>query len=224
MLDVETLAKKWENSDPFVILQNAANLGLNWTLAMSFSREDTVILHWLSQIWQPVDAFWLDTNLLFPETYAFQDKLRVQYPVNLRRIQPSFSLKEQAQHYGQELWKQDPHQCCHLRKVEPLFEALKGYGGWITGIRREQSPTRAHTPIIEWDNRHELYKLNPLARWSTEEVQNYAEENHVLVNPLHGKGYPSFGCYPCTRPVKPGESIRAGRWEGWDKFECGIHQ
>ncbi len=224
MLDVETLARKWEKAHPRVILQEASGLGLKWTLAMSFSREDTVILHWLSQIRQPVDAFWLDTNLLFPETYEFKDEVAARYPVNLRHIQPSLSLADQAERYGESLWKQDPHQCCYVRKVEPLFAALAGYDGWITGIRREQSPTRAQAKVIEWDAQHELYKLNPLALWSTEDVQNFAEANGVPVNPLHGQGYPSFGCYPCTRPVKPGESIRAGRWEGWDKSECGIHQ
>ena len=224
MLDIETLAMKWEKSHPQDILREITGMGLKWTLAMSFSREDTVILHGLNQICPPVDAFWLDTNLLFPETYAFKEEITARYQVNLRHIQPTLSLEDQAKRYGKDLWQEDPHRCCYLRKVEPLFAALEGYDGWITGIRREQSPSRARAQIIEWDKQHELYKLNPLAFWLSDELENYAETHNIPVNPLHTQGYPSFGCYPCTRPVKPGESIRAGRWEGWDKSECGIHQ
>jgi len=223
-LDVDAYAARWETAHPRDLLAEVAGWGGRWTLAMSFQREDTVILHWAMEVGLSLDVFWLDTDLLFSETYAFYETVQSRYPVLWRRIRPALSLTDQAAQYGEALWQRDPHLCCFLRKVEPLFEALAGYDGWITGIRREQSPTRAQAPIISWDARHGLYKLNPLATWTTGQVEAVTEAEDIPVHPLHSQGYPSIGCAPCTRPTRPGESLRAGRWEGWEKFECGIHQ
>jgi phosphoadenosine phosphosulfate reductase len=170
------------------------------------------------------DVFMLDTDLLFHETYQTVQAIQARYRVRLRRIRPSLSLAEQADQYGDDLWARDPDLCCRLRKVLPLNEALDGYAAWITGIRREQSPTRAAALAVEWDGSHGLVKVNPLVLWSTAEVWQWVRDHDVPYNPLHDQGFPSIGCMPCTRAVKPGEDLRAGRWSGFEKKECGLHQ
>lgn len=139
------------------------------------------------------------------------------------RVEPVVSLDEQAAAYGPALWSREPDRCCALRKVEPLRRFLQGYRAWITGLRRQQSPTRAGTRPVEWDQRFGLVKVNPLFRWSRDEVWRYIRDHDVPYNPLHDRGYPSIGCWPCTTPVAPGEDERAGRWRGFHKTECGLH-
>ncbi|MCL8208216.1 MAG: phosphoadenylyl-sulfate reductase [Actinomycetia bacterium] len=193
------------------------------TLASSFGLEDVALIDMAARVFQPVDVFCLDTDLLFPETYRLMETLVQRYPIRLRRVRPRLTLEEQAAQEGPELWRRDPDRCCGLRKVEPLGRALAGYAAWVTGIRREQAPTRAHAEPLEWDARHNLVKLNPLAYWTTDAVWAYVRAEAVPYNPLHDRGYPSIGCWPCTRAVAPGEDPRAGRWSGFDKTECGIH-
>ncbi|MBA4492781.1 phosphoadenylyl-sulfate reductase [Paenactinomyces guangxiensis] len=193
------------------------------TLACSFGYEDVALVDMVSKVDPEVDIFYLDTNLHFSETYEVRDRLRKRYPLNFIRVTPALTLEEQAAEYGDELWKRDPDQCCRMRKVEPLKQILSGYQGWITGIRREQSITRAHTEVVEWDAGFGLIKLNPLAFWTTEQVWSYIHEHNIPYNRLHDQNYPSIGCFPCTRQVKPGEDPRAGRWAGSTKTECGLH-
>jgi phosphoadenosine phosphosulfate reductase len=121
------------------------------------------------------------------------------------------------------LWERQPDLCCRLRKVAPLREMLRGMRAWVTAIRRDQSPARTYIDLVEWDEKFELIKINPLANWSTRDVWNYIAKHDVPYNPLHNQGYPSIGCVPCTTPVQIGESSRAGRWRGTVKSECGIH-
>jgi phosphoadenosine phosphosulfate reductase len=136
----------------------------------------------------------------------------------------SLAMEDQSRLYGDELWKSDPNQCCNIRKVQPLTTALAPLRAWITGIRREQAPTRANAGLVEWDGKFGLVKVSPLATWTSEDVWKYIAENDVPYNQLHDQGYPSIGCTHCTRQVMPGEDPRAGRWSGNDKIECGLHK
>ncbi len=145
------------------------------------------------------------------------------YPVRLIDVTPRRSVVEQDAEEGPRLFERDPDRCCALRKVEPLERALAPYRAWITGLRRADGPSRAATPVVDWDARRSMVKVNPLAAWSDEELERYVEENGVIANPLLQLGYPSIGCEPCTRAVAPGEDARAGRWSGRAKTECGLH-
>lgn len=207
-----------------IIRWGVENVGVSSiTLACSFGYEDVALVDMVTRVNQDVDIFYLDTDLLFAETYQVRDRLRERYGINFIRVSPSLTLDEQKEQYGDQLWKVDPNQCCRLRKVEPLKQILRGYQGWITGIRREQSITRAHTEVIEWDAGFGLVKLNPLAYWTESQVWAYIHEHKIPYNPLHDQNYPSIGCQPCTRAVQPGEDPRAGRWAGTTKTECGLH-
>jgi phosphoadenosine phosphosulfate reductase len=177
----------------------------------------------LSGIGAGARIFYLDTDLLFPETYALRDRLEARYGVRLERRATRVSLSDQAVEYGERLWERQPDLCCGLRKVEPLKEMLTGLQAWVTAIRREQSPARANIGLVERDDRFGLIKINPLATWSTSDVWDYIAKHDVPYNPLHDHGYPSIGCAPCTTPVQIGEDSRAGRWRDTGKTECGLH-
>lgn len=205
------------------VLQWAANKIPNLTLACSFGAEDIVLVHMLQNINPNVDVFYLDTNFHFQETYETRDKLIERYKIQFIQVLPSLTPEEQQNLYGDKLWETNPNLCCQLRKVDPLTIILKKYDAWITGIRRDQTPTRANAKKLEFDDRFGLIKFNPLVDWSTEDVWNYIYKNQLIYNPLHDQSYPSIGCKHCTRPVKPGEDPRAGRWSNTDKNECGLH-
>ncbi|ATY83730.1 phosphoadenylyl-sulfate reductase [Kyrpidia spormannii] len=192
-------------------------------LACSFGVEDVVLVDMATRILPHVQIFYLDTGLLFPETYEVRDRVVDRYRPNLRRVTPQLDLRQQAAEYGEALWTRDPNTCCRLRKVEPLRDVLAEQDAWVTGIRREQSPTRAGAKVVEVDRKFGLIKVNPLAGWDSRQVWNYVHTHEVPYNSLHDRGYPSIGCAPCTRPVRPGEDPRAGRWAGFDKTECGLH-
>jgi phosphoadenosine phosphosulfate reductase len=196
-------------------------------LACSFGAEDMVLLDMLQKVDRTTPLLYLDTDFLFPETYALRDRVMDHYqlrPEQVRRMTSALIPEEQARQYGEALWLREPDRCCQLRKVEPLAEALQGYAAWITGIRRDQAPTRAHAGLVEWDHKFQLVKFNPLANWIQEDVWQYIRQHDVLYNPLHDRGYPSIGCTHCTTPVHPGEDPRAGRWKQFQKTECGLHK
>lgn len=193
-------------------------------LACSFGAEDVVLVDMASRIRPGVRVFYLDTDLLFPETYETRDRVAARYDVRMEQVRPVLSLAAQAERYGEALWARNPDECCRLRKVEPLRGALAGLRAWVTGIRREQSPTRAGALEVEWDQGFGVVKVNPLVRWTWDEVWGYIRAHDVPYNPLHDRSYPSIGCVPCTRPVRPGEDFRAGRWSGFAKMECGLHR
>jgi phosphoadenosine phosphosulfate reductase len=159
-----------------------------------------------------VDIFTLDTGLFFEETYTLWKKLEERYRLTIRAVRPRLSLAEQANRFGDALWERDPDRCCELRKVLPLREALAGAEAWISALRRDQTPERVKTPLLELDEKFGLVKINPLVEWSVRDVWDYVREHDVPFNPLHEQGYPSIGCAPCTSPVRPGEDPRAGRW------------
>lgn len=194
------------------------------TLACSFGAEDVALVDMIARLRPRTKVFYLDTGLLFPETYVLIDQITQRYDLRFERYTPLLTLEEQVAAHGDGLWSRNPDQCCGIRKVEPLERALKGHGAWITGIRREQSPTRANAKPVTWDGKFGLVKVNPLVTWKERDLWAYITHHGVPYNPLHDQGYPSIGCTHCTRPVKPGEDPRAGRWSGFQKTECGLHQ
>lgn len=199
----------------------------NIVLACSFGAEDVVLVDMIHRINPSVPLFYLDTEFLFPETYATRDRVIERYglaPAQVIQVKSLLTPEQQARQYGEALWSKDPDLCCRLRKVEPLAGMLKKFDAWITGIRREQAPSRADAGLIEWDAKFGLVKVNPLARWTWADVWTYIKVYEVPYNPLHDRNYPSIGCTHCTKPVSPGEDLRAGRWQGHAKTECGLHR
>ncbi|MGH3993753.1 MAG: phosphoadenylyl-sulfate reductase, partial [Pseudonocardiaceae bacterium] len=152
-----------------------------------------------------------------------RDAIAAAYPVRIIQALPEQTVAEQDAAQGKDLFARDPDRCCQLRKVIPLQATLAGYDAWVTGVRRVEAPTRANTPLVGWDFRHGLVKINPIAAWSDEHIAAYIEAHSVLVNPLVDAGYPSIGCAPCTAKPAPGADPRSGRWAGRAKTECGLH-
>ncbi|HHL40158.1 MAG TPA: phosphoadenylyl-sulfate reductase [Deltaproteobacteria bacterium] len=200
------------------------NFHPNVALACSYGPEDVALVDMLLRIRPDARVFYLDTELLFKETYDVRDRIAEKYGLKAERFASRMSLEEMEKEYGPELWKRDPKKCCQIRKISALKEALGTLSAWITGIRREQSPTRANAPIVGWDSLFNLVKINPLVKWTEAQVWEYIRSNDVPYNVLHDRNYPSIGCEPCTQPVKPGEDPRAGRWAGHAKTECGLHK
>ncbi len=205
---------------------------LRWNLAMfgdkiaqvtSFGPSGMVILDHLARLSPGIRVITLDTGFLFEETYALWQEVQRRYPIQLDIRRASLSPQLQAETYGPDLWQVNPDQCCHLRKVVPLREALIELDAWLTGLRRDQSFTRVDLPLIMWDTRYTLVKINPLAHWTRGQVWRYVLENKIPYNPLHDQGYTSIGCTHCTRPVVDPSDERSGRWPGRQKVECGIH-
>lgn len=188
------------------------------------SMEDAVLAHLASTVAPGIDVIFLDTGYHFAETLGTREAMTATLDVNLRSITPELSVSEQDEQYGQDLYKTDPDLCCSLRKVTPLHQTLADYDAWATGLRRQETHHRVISPVVGWDAKKQKVKVSPLARWSDEQVETYIAEHGVLTNPLVHDGYPSVGCWPCTRRVAPGEDRRSGRWAGTNKTECGIHQ
>ena len=193
-------------------------------LATGFGAEGCVLIRMLSEIDQNARMFYLDTDLLFPGTYELIRKLESRYGVRFEQRKSRLSLAAQAARYGERLWEREPDVCCQLRKVEPLREMLSGLRAWITAIRRDQTSARADARVVERDRKFDVVKINPLAGWSSRDVWRYIKEHDVPYNQLYDLGYSSIGCQPCTTLVQIGETDRAGRWRGFAKTECGLHQ
>jgi phosphoadenosine phosphosulfate reductase len=192
-------------------------------IAVACSMADAVLPHIVAQSIPQVDVLFLDTGYHFPETYATRNQVATSLPIRIVDVLPRQTVAEQDAHYGAELYSRDANQCCALRKVEPLGRSLTDYELWFTGVRRDEAPTRANTPLLTWDEKNGLVKVNPVAAWSFDDLIDYATLWQVPVNPLLTQGYPSIGCQPCTRAVAPGEDPRSGRWAGIGKTECGLH-
>ena len=191
--------------------------------AITSSMADGVLAHLASKVAPGVDVVFLDTGYHFAETIGTRDAVQATLPVNVINVTAEQTVAEQDATYGKDLFSRDPDLCCKLRKVKPLEDALSGYDAWATGLRRDETHNRVIAPVIGWDEAKRKVKVSPLARWTDEEVDRYVAENNVLVNPLRYDGYPSIGCWPCTRRVADGEDPRSGRWAGTGKTECGIH-
>jgi phosphoadenosine phosphosulfate reductase len=199
-----------------------AEFGDRVCLSCSWQKQSSVLVHMLAELGLGIDVVELDTHLFFRETYETRERLVERYGLTL--IRPDvLTVAEQHKREGPNLWERDPDRCCHIRKVEPLIEALAPYDAWISGIRRDQSPSRANARKVERSERYGVWKVQPLADWSEDDVWRYIVDNDIPYNPLHDVGYRSIGCMPCTRPTRPDEEERAGRWAGSDKLECGLH-
>jgi phosphoadenosine phosphosulfate reductase len=191
-------------------------------ISCSWQKQSSVLVHMVSELGLDVDIVELDTQLFFRESYETRERLVERYGLNL--IVPEvITIAEQHKREGPNLWETNPDRCCHIRKVEPLIGVLEPYDAWVSGIRREQSPSRANAKKVERSERYGVWKVQPLADWSEKDVWQYIIRNDIPYNPLHDVGYRSIGCIPCTRPTRPDEEERAGRWAGSDKLECGIH-
>lgn len=191
--------------------------------AVTSSMADGLLAHLASRAVPGVAVVFLDTGYHFAETIGTRDWISGVMPLTLVNVRPELTVAEQDARYGARLHDRDPDLCCSLRKVQPLARALAGYAAWGSGVRRDESPTRAGTKVVDWDAKRGMVKVNPLAAWTQEHVDAYLAEHRVPVNPLQEIGYASIGCAPCTRPVAPGEDPRAGRWAGRGKTECGLH-
>lgn len=222
-LDLKNQSAQMEGWDPERILAWAADAAPRVAFSTGFGAEGCVLIHLIASAQLPIDIFTLDTGVLFPETHTLWRALEDKYGVTIRSVRPRQTIDEQAMSFGPALWERHPDECCRLRKVEPLREALKDVDVWITAIRREQTADRASAPVAELDDRYDLIKVNPLVRWTTKDVWRFLHANDVPYNSLHDAGYPSIGCQPCTTPVAAGEDPRAGRWRGHQKNECGLH-
>ncbi|MEV0535919.1 phosphoadenylyl-sulfate reductase [Kitasatospora sp. NPDC050463] len=226
--DYEAIAtaagRELEEATPQEILTWAADT-FGRRFCVTSSMEDAVVAHLASSVLPGVDVVFLDTGYHFPETIGTRDAVAAVMPVNVITLKPLQTVAEQDAQYGPELHDRDPDLCCSLRKVEPLNRGLAGYDAWATGLRRDESPTRAGTPVVAWDAKRRKVKIAPIARWTQEDVDSYVNANGVLLNPLLWEGYTSVGCSPlsCTRKPEEGEDARAGRWSGSGKTECGIH-
>ena len=205
-----------------VLLWAYEEFGERLCLSCSWQKQSSVLVHMVSELALEVEIVELDTHLFFKETYETRERLVERYGLSL--IQPEvLTVAEQHKREGPNLWETNPDRCCHIRKVEPLLNALEPYDAWISCIRRDQSPSRATTAKVQLSERYDVWKLHPLADWDEKRVWAYITVNEIPYNPLHDVGFRSIGCIPCTRPTNPEEEERAGRWAGSDKLECGIH-
>ena len=197
-----------------------ATFGARFCVTSSFA--DAVLAHLASRVDPAIEVIFLDTGLHFPETLTVLEQAR-SLAIRVVSIRPARTVAEQDLEHGPRLYARDPDRCCELRKVQPLRDALDRYDAWASGLRRDESPTRANTPVVHFEYARMKVKVNPIARWTEADVASYVEQHRVPVNALAAQGYASIGCRPCTRPVAPGDDPRAGRWAMFDKTECGLH-
>lgn len=223
---LDVINKELENKDALDVLKWAyGQFGEGLIYACSFGAEGIVLVDLISKVCPDARIVFLDTHVHFKETYELIKRVKAKYPkLHIELKEPNLSLEQQAEQYGIELWKSNPDLCCKLRKLNPLKEALQGAVAWLSGLRREQSPTRASTQFVNIDRRFQSIKVCPLIHWTWDDVWTYIKLYRLPYNELHDKGYPSIGCEHCTVSVEEGGDSRAGRWSGIGKTECGLHQ
>jgi len=193
------------------------------TMATAFGAEGCCLIHMLADIEPGVRIFNLETGYQFPETLALRERIRTRYGIEVEFIKPEMTVAEYEKEHGGPLYVHRPDQCCYDRKVLPLRRAVVGYDAWISAIRSDQTGDRARADVVGWDAKFNLVKINPLLTWTKKDVWTFIHKYDVPYNPLHDQGYPSIGCWPCTRPVANGDDDRSGRWAGTIKKECGLH-
>lgn len=219
--NIQILAETWNAAE---VLQWAfRTFGKRVEMASGFGAEGMALIDVAARLNPDLRLFTIDTEFLFPETYQLIEKVERRYGITVERVRPRLTPEGQEEVYGPALWSINPDQCCALRKVEPLKEKLAGLRAWITAIRRDQTSARAGARKVEWDQKFQLVKINPIADWTTKDVWNYLHQHDVPYNPLHDQNFTSIGCTHCTRAIRPGEDPRAGRWAGFQKTECGLH-
>jgi phosphoadenosine phosphosulfate reductase len=219
--ELQFTAETW--SPQRVLAWAFENFGRRVAISSAFGAEGMVLIDIASRLRKDFHLFTVDTEFLFPETYALMDQIEQKYQIKIERVFSLLSPDVQEDIHGAALWARDPDQCCNLRKVEPLRRKLSELDAWITSIRRDQTSFRKAAGKIEWDEKFGLVKVNPIADWTSKQVWNYLRDHEVPYNSLHDQNYPSIGCTHCTRAVRPGEDPRAGRWPGLSKTECGLH-
>jgi len=203
--------------------------GAEAVFSTSFGIEDQVLTHLMAEAGSRAAIFTLETGRLFPETYYVWNRTLERYNMPIRAYYPdTMAVEKMVTEKGPTSFYdsvENRKECCRVRKIEPLRRAVRGYKVWITGIRAEQSANREDMEPVEWDEANRIVKVHPIFRWSLPEVEVFLKENQIPYNPLHDKGFPSIGCQPCTRAVRPGEDFRSGRWwwEDKSKRECGLH-
>jgi phosphoadenosine phosphosulfate reductase len=193
----------------------------NYVVASNMA--DAVLVDMAAKVRPGVPVLFLDTGYHFVETIGTRDAVESVYDVRVLNVAPEHTVTEQDELLGKDLFARNPGECCRLRKVAPLGKALRGYSAWVTGLRRVEASTRANAALISFDEAFKLVKINPLAAWTDQDMQDYINEYDVLVNPLVYEGYPSIGCAPCTAKPAEGADPRSGRWQGLAKTECGLH-
>lgn len=222
--EAKLLAEHLESRSIEEILEWAvARYSPRLVMTSNFGVEGVVLMDHLMRVAPQIPVIYLNTGFQFPATDEVKERLRDRYKFNLIEARALLSVEEQAKIYGERLYETNSDLCCRIRKVEPLQRALAGFDGWLAALRRDQSPTRAGIKVVEWNERHQLAKIHPLARWTRSEIWNYIVKNDLPYNRLYDDGYTSIGCWPCTRQVVAGEHERSGRWAGSRKQECGIH-
>lgn len=226
IIQLQEKAAELDDRSPQEILSWAvAEYRNRLVLSSSFGGPTSmVVLDMLMAIDRSVPVSYLDTELLFPETYALVEAVERRYGIRVHAIRSELSVDAQAAAHGEALWARDPNACCALRKVAPQRAYLAQFGAWITGLRRDQSSSRKRTSVVEWDQSFGLVKINPLATWDASRVWTYVAAHALEYNALNDRGYPSVGCVHCTRAISAGEDARAGRWSGSAKTECGLHE
>jgi phosphoadenosine phosphosulfate reductase len=223
-VDLEEAARRLQGATPWEILRWAVETFFpRLTMATAFGPEGCVILHMLAEIEPRVRVFNLETGYQFAETLALRDRIAARYGIEVELVRPETTVAEYEAEHGGPVYLGNPDQCCHDRKLVPLRRAVAGYEAWISAIRADQSAHRAQAPVVGWDAKFGLVKVNPLLRWTKRDVWAFLVTHQVPYNPLHDQGYPSIGCWPCTRAIAPGDDERAGRWAGQAKTECGLH-
>jgi phosphoadenosine phosphosulfate reductase len=216
-------AEELENASAHEIIRWATDT-FGDRICITSSMSDAVIIHLASQARPGIDVVFLDTGYHFPETVGTRDAVEAVYPITLINVRPSRTVAEQDAELGPRLYGRNPDLCCYLRKVQPLERTLRdNYDAWISGVRRDETTSRRNTPVVDWDAKRQMVKVNPIAKWTAEQVDEYIAAEGVLVNPLVYDGYPSIGCRTCTSRVEPGADPRSGRWAGTGKTECGLH-
>jgi phosphoadenosine phosphosulfate reductase len=202
---------------------NGPRGGATCNYIVASNMQDAVLVDLAAKVRPGVPVLFLDTGYHFVETIGTRDAVESVYDIRVLNLTAEHTVAEQDELLGKDLFARNPGECCRLRKVVPLGKTLSGYSAWVTGIRRVEAPTRANAPLISFDEAFKLVKVNPLAAWTDEDMQNYITEYDVLVNPLVYEGYPSIGCAPCTAKPVDGADSRSGRWQGLAKTECGLH-
>jgi len=215
---------KLEGQSPEAVLRWAVDTFYpHLTMATAFGAEGCCIIHMLGGIEPRVRIFNLDTGYQFPETLELRERIKSRYGIEVEYVRADTTVAEYEEEHGGPLYRINPDQCCLDRKNLPLRRAVQGYKAWISAIRKDQTKDRARASLVQWDPKFSLVKVNPLLHWTKKDVWKFITDHDVPYNPLHDQGYPSIGCWPCTRAVREGEDDRAGRWAGTPKKECGLH-
>jgi phosphoadenosine phosphosulfate reductase len=221
---IDAVSKQLGGGTPQAILRWAVEqFHPRLTMATAFGAEGCCLIHMLAEIEPGVRIFNLETGYQFPETLELRERIKDRYGIEVELVRPELTVAEYEEEHGGPLYRIRPDQCCFDRKILPLRRAVVGYEAWISAIRADQTAHRAAAGVVQWDQKFGLVKVNPLLRWTKRDVWAFIVTHRVPYNPLHDRGYPSIGCWPCTKAVAAGEDERAGRWAGQAKTECGLH-